>query len=538
MKLCLESIKEKTAWESLGVMVPSYDVESVAVNTRKHPHWVHFGVGNIFRIFIGGIADRLLEAGEADTGIICAETFDHDIVDKIYKPYDNLALAVTLKADGSTKKQVIGSLAEAICADSRDTVAWNRLKQIFSDSGLQMVSFTITEKGYALESADGTYLPFVKADMEHGPEAPTGAMGVVCALLYERYQTCAAPIAVVSMDNCSHNGEKLKSAVLTMAKAWVERDLAEKEFLSYLQDESKVSFPWTMIDKITPRPAVEIAEDLEKAGIEDMHPVITEKGTYIAPFVNAEGPQYLVVEDHFPNGRPALEKAGVYMTTRGIVNEVERMKVTTCLNPLHTALAVYGCVLGFDSIAAEMQDADLVRMVKGIGLKEGMPVVCNPGILSPDAFVKEVIEERLPNRFIPDTPQRIATDTSQKVGIRYGETIKSYIEKDGTAKALVYIPLAIAGWLRYLMGVRDDGTAFSCSADPMLQELQAMMEGIVFGKPESVGDRLHPILSNKHIFGADLYEAGIGETIEQMFREEIAGPGAVRETIKKYGGNV
>lgn len=60
-------------------------------------------------------------------------------------------------------------------------------------------------------------------------------------------------------------------------------------------------------------------------------------------FVNAEGPQYL--EDRFPNGRPPLEKAGVYMTDRDTVNQVERMKATTCLNPLHTALAVYGCLL-------------------------------------------------------------------------------------------------------------------------------------------------------------------------------------------------
>lgn len=516
MKLSLETIKEKAAWEAAGIIVPSYDVEAVSVNTRTHPRWIHFGVGNIFRIFIGGIADRLLELGEADTGIICAETFDCEIVDKIYAPYDNLALAVTLRSDGTTKKQVIGSLAEAICADRKNEAAWKRLKQIFSDPGLQMASFTITEKGYA----------------------PTGAMEAVCALLYERWKTCTAPIAVVSMDNCSHNGEKLQNAVLAIAGAWVERGFAEPAFLSYLMDESKVTFPWTMIDKITPRPSDEIAKDLEQAGIEAMHPIITEKGTYIAPFVNAEEPQYLVIEDHFPNGRPPLEKAGVYMTTRAIVNEAERMKVTTCLNPLHTALAVYGCLLGFPTIASEMQDTDFVKLVRGIGLKEGMPVVCSPGILSPDAFVREVLEERLPNPFIPDTPQRIATDTSQKVGIRYGETIKSYVKKDGTAESLVYIPLAIAGWLRYLMGIRDDGSAFTCSADPMLLELQRAMDGIQFGNPDSVGDRLRPILSNRMIFGMDLYLAGIGERIEQMFREEIAGPGAVRETLKKYGGNV
>ena len=100
------------------------------------------------------------------------------------------------------------------------------------------------------------------------------------------------------------------------------------------------------------------------------------------------------------------------------------MKVTTCLNPLHTALAVYGCVLGYTLIADEMKDPLLNKLVRKIGPGEGMTVVTDPGILSPEDFVNEVINVRIPNPFMPDTPQRIATDTSQKVGIRYGETIK------------------------------------------------------------------------------------------------------------------
>ena len=297
---------------------------------------------------------------------------------------------------------------------------------------------------------------------------------------------------------------------------------------------SSSTFPWSMIDKITPRPSTEIADELEASGIESMHPVITEKKTYIAPFVNAEGPQYLVIEDKFPNGRPALEKAGVYMTDRNTVNEVERMKVTTCLNPLHTGLAVYGCLLGYTSIAAEMADTELKKLVYGIGPGEGMEVVCDPGILSPESFVKEVIEQRLPNKFIPDTPQRIACDTSQKVGIRYGETIKSYVAKYGSAEKLNYVPLAIAGWLRYLLAVDDEGKEFELSPDPMLGELREALAGVELGKPESLEDKAKAILSNANIFGSNLYEAGLGEKIEGMLREELAGPGAVRATLVKY----
>lgn len=534
MKLTLEGLKEKSSWEAVGVALPSYDVASVAEETKKAPVWVHFGAGNIFRIFIGGLADKLISEGEMNKGITCVETFDFDVIDKIYRPYDNLVLGVTLKADGSTDKQVIGSLTEAIKAQASDEAEWNRLKEIFVNPVLQMISFTITEKGYALKNAEGQYFPFIQADIDNGPQKPGSAMAVVCALLFERYKAGKYPLAVVSMDNCSHNGEKLMSSILTMANEWEKKGFVDAGFVAYLSDEKQVAFPWSMIDKITPRPAESVCEELKKTGIEDMDPVITSKRTYIAPFVNAEGPQYLVIEDKFPNGRPALEKAGVYMTDRDTVNKVERMKVTTCLNPLHTALAVYGCVLGYTLIADEMKDAELNRLVHEIGPVEGMPVVTDPGILSPKDFVDEVINIRIPNPFMPDTPQRIATDTSQKVGIRYGETIKSYVAKYGDAKKLTAIPLAIAGWCRYLLGVQDDGEKFELSADPMAGDLTAELAGIEVGKPETYTGQLKAILSNANIFGIDLYEAGIGEKIEEMFKEEIAGTGAVRATLKKY----
>ena len=302
----------------------------------------------------------------------------------------------------------------------------------------------------------------------------------------------------------SHNGEKLQASVMTVAKAWLEKGFVGQDFIDYLSDETKITFPWSMIDKITPRPHKIVEESLEKDGIEGMTPIVTSKNTFIAAFVNAERPQYLVVEDKFPNGRPALEKAGVYMTDRETVNKTERMKVTTCLNPLHTAMSVYGCMLGYDLICAEMKDEDIVALIKRLGYVEGLPVVVDPKILDPKAFIDEVIEQRLPNPFMPDMPQRIATDTSQKVGIRFGETIKSYVAEGRDLNSLVSIPLAIAGWLRYLLAIDDNGNAFEVSADPLKDELQAKLSGIEFGKPETVTDQLDGILSNASIFGSDL----------------------------------
>ena len=164
MQLSYNGLKETAGWEKAGIALPSYDPASVAEKTGKDPVWVHFGIGNIFRIFIGGIADTLLRSGEMDRGIICAETFDDEVVDRIYDPFDNLVMAVTLHGDGRTEQRVLGSLSEAVKAASEQ--GRERLREIFRSAGLQMVTFTITEKGYAMRGADGDYLPYVKKDLE------------------------------------------------------------------------------------------------------------------------------------------------------------------------------------------------------------------------------------------------------------------------------------------------------------------------------------------------------------------------------------
>ena len=130
MKLSIEGIKDKKEWEKAGIKLPSYDVEKVATATKEAPVWVHFGIGNIFRVFIGGIADGLLEEGVMDRGITCVETFDYDVVDKIYQPYDNLGLNVILHGNGTREYKVIGSLAEAVKAQAQILLARPGVSQI------------------------------------------------------------------------------------------------------------------------------------------------------------------------------------------------------------------------------------------------------------------------------------------------------------------------------------------------------------------------------------------------------------------------
>lgn len=378
-------------WEAKGYKLPTYDIEAVRTRTHENPTWVHFGGGNIFRAFPAAILNDLLNKGVYDRGVIVAETFDYEVVDKAYTPYDNLSLLVSLQTSGTIEKKVIASVTESLKADYAFD-DWSRLVDIFRNPSLQMATFTITEKGYGVPPAD----------LERGLK-PMMAMGKVTALLYERFKAGKLPLTVQSMDNCSHNGDKVKAGVIAYAKRWAEERLAPQAFVDYLEDEQTISFPWSMIDKITPRPHAKVKEMLAADGFEDNQYIETEKHTFTAPFVNSEETQYLVVEDHYTNGRPPLDQAGVIYTTRKTVDEVETMKVTTCLNPLHTAMALYGCMLNYTLISAEMNDEDIRPFIQKIGYIEAMPVVTDPGIINPYEFIGAFINRRLPN---PSCPTR------------------------------------------------------------------------------------------------------------------------------------
>ena len=509
-------------WEEKGYQLPKFDIEAVRAKTHAEPTWVHFGAGNIFRAFPAAILNEALNSGKYDRGVIVAESFDYEIIDKAYQPYDNLSLLVSLKSTGTIEKKVIASVTESLKADYQ-FADWARLQEIFRNPSLQMISFTITEKGYGV----------APADLERGL-TPVLAMGKVAVLLYQRFQAGKLPLTVQSMDNCSHNGDKVKAGVLKYAEKWVADGLVPAEFKEYLLDETRITFPWSMIDKITPRPHEKVQAMLAEDGFEDNYTLQTEKHTFTAPFVNAEETEYLVIEDHYTNGRPPLELGGVMYTTRETVDMVETMKVTTCLNPLHTAMSIYGCMLGYTLISAEMADPDIRSFIQKIGYIEAMPVVTDPGVLNPYEFIGAVLNRRLPNPFMPDAPQRIAMDTSQKLAIRFGETLKKYEARGLDKSNLVLIPLVLAGYARYLRGIDDAGNAFEPSPDPLLSELQPIVAGLEVKEGEQDFSCLKKLYARTDVFGVDIYAMGLGDQIEGMVKELYAGPGAVRRTLHKY----
>lgn len=498
MRLNDDVLKNPGELREKGYAVPEYNVARMRALTREKPQWAHFGPGNIFRAHVARAHQEMLNKGLYATGIVAFAGKGSETPGRAYQPFDNLSLCVLLKADGTMEKHLVASVAEAHALEG---AGLTRAIEVFEAQSLQMATFTVTEKGYARMSYE--------RDLGRPLAEAESLMGQVAYLLSRRMRACGAPVSLVSMDNCSQNGDKLKAAMLDLAAG-------DPTLTDYI--EKKVAFPWTMIDKITPRPDARVKAVLEEDGFEGIAPMVTPRGTHVAPFVNAEEKEYLVIEDAFPAGRPPLEKVGMYFAPRETVSKVERMKVTVCLNPLHTALAVFGCLLGYDAIWKETHDPELAKLIRLIGYGEGLPVSPDPGIITPKSFLDEVVNDRFPNPFLPDTPQRIATDTSQKVAIRFGETIKAHVSR-GDAGTLKGIPLALAGWLRYLDATDDAGNCMKLSDDPRLHELTSL----------SAAD----ICRDAGVFGTDLYEAGIAEKVLGYLAQMREGPGAVRETLKK-----
>ena len=532
---------QTAAWQKAGVTLPTYDIEAMRQATRRSPTWVHFGAGNLFRAVHAPIAQQLLDSGATNRGILAAESFDPAIIDQAYTPFDDRYLQVILKADGSMKTSLVASVAGAYPL-GEDPKPMHDLKHVFHNPSLQMVTATITEKGYALVDSLGQPLPWIAPEFEGGPAKAKSAIALITTLLLERYQAGALPLALVSTDNFSQNGERFGQAVRQMADEWIERDLAEKGFGDYLRDENKITFPLTMIDRITPNPDAEVGRRLKALGIADAEPFRTRGGTAMAPYTNTEETWYWVVEDDFPAGRPPLEKAGVHMTDKDTVNAADQMKVTTCLNPLHTALAVFGMLLGYPTMSKTVADPDLKALVTRLGYVEGLPVVEDPGIFSPREFLRQVIEIRVPNPGLPDTPARICADTSQKIPVRYGITISKYIRsRDLDTADLEAIPLIIAAWLRLLIGSDGNGTddagqLVKLSPDPRMEELQRILVDIPLNgsaKKETLAATIKSILADTSIFGTDLNATPLADKIEIFLAAMCQGNGAVANTLHK-----
>lgn len=534
MKLTLDGISaaHHAAWQEAGVRLPAFDVPAMQAAGQADPRWLHIGPGNIFRVFLARMADDMLAAGQRwpVTAVVPMDPAERD---QQLAAHDLLTLGVTLNPDGTRDLRVIAGMSEALATRREEDLA--RTRQVITSPEVGLVSFTITEKGYAVHDSDGSLSAAVTEAIASDPHAyQPHTMALVASLLLSRFEAGGAPITLMSCDNFSHNGDKLRDSILTIAQGWEEAGSVPASFVNWLSDRTQVAFPITVIDKITPRPNASVSKDLLAAGVEDAGISVLGR-TPLAGFVNTEPTEYLIIEDAFAARapRPPFEDFGAHVVAREVCDKFEHMKVTTCLNPLHTALAEAGCLLRMPTIDAEMRDPALSALVHRLGWVESLPVVSDPGVVAPADFLREVLEVRFTNPYLPDDPARIAMDTSQKMPIRFGQTLLRYRERGLDMSVLHGISLVVALWCRYLMGVADDGDPFAPAPDPLYDELHAHVAGLRLGEvtAERARAALEPIISNPALFALDLTTTPLAEQVIDDFVRLTAGPGAVRATL-------
>ena len=238
---------DKDIWKKNNVDVPTYDIEHMRSITLKEPTWIHFGAGNIFRLYIAGLQDILLRKHITDHGIIVGETFDKEIIENIYKVNDQLTLSVIMRNDGTFPLKIIASVADSYSCDSQSTDGYNKFVDYFRQEKLQMVSLTVTEKGYCIKNSKGVSGSEVAIDMlkEHGLDDKNVSISDNALMMIIRNYTKEA--GVRELERCiSKIFRKIAKEIVVNDASIKKYKITEKNLIEYL---GKKKFLYEELDK-------------------------------------------------------------------------------------------------------------------------------------------------------------------------------------------------------------------------------------------------------------------------------------------------
>ena len=378
-----------------------------------------------------------------------------------------------MSADAWTAR-VVGVVKEALHAqvDGLETVLAK-----MCEPQVAIVSLTITEKGYCHSPATGQLMldhPFIVADLQN-PHQPKSAPGVIVEALARRKAAGLPAFSVMSCDNMPENGHVMRNVVCAYARA-VDAGLAD-------WIESHVTFPSTMVDRIVPAVTPETLDKIEQlTGVRDPAGVACE------PF------RQWVIEDNFVAGRPAWEKAGAELVSDVIPFEEMKLRM---LNGSHSFLAYLGYLAGYQHINDCMGDENYRRAAHDLMLKEQAPTLKVQNVDL--ARYADLLIERYTNPALRHRTWQIAMDGSQKLPQRMLDSVRWHLADNSNFALLA---LGVAGWMRYVGGVDEQGNAIEV-CDPLLPVIQAAVQ-----QSEEGESRVKALLAIEAIFGKDLPQEG------------------------------
>ena len=432
------------------------------------PKIMHFGPGAFFRSFVASLIDKVNQKDVGHWGIIAVSLHSEDTFNKL-AGQDLIFNALSMS---STKKrtQKVSSISDFFVAKKEAQSVLNSL----SDEQIEIVSLTITEKGYHYHS-DKNQLDFsnqnIIDDLKY-PENPKTVVGFLVAGLRDRYLNGKAPFTVLSCDNLPNNGAVVQKIVLDFAQK------TDPNLANWISKE--VCFPSSMVDRITPATKNrDIKNFAEEYGIHDPALVVHE-----------EFFQW-VIEDKFSSAKPNFELAGIQIVSN--VEFHEKMKLR-CLNGTHSALAYLGYLAGFNTIAECVSDESMVNYIQHLWEKEIIPTLKTPEGENLNDYCGKLLE-RYQNPAIEHRTWQIAMDGSQKLPQRILETVSDLLKHQRNFQGLA---LAIAGWIKYVTGVDLDGEIIDVR-DPLANNF-----AIIAKKSKTSEDYVDFILDQSKVFPKNL----------------------------------
>lgn len=443
--------------------LPQYDRSKLVARI------VHLGFGAFHRAHQSVYTDILAAEHGSDWGYCEVNLIGGEQQIADLKQQDNLYTVAEMSADAWTAR-VVGVATRALHAqvDGLETVL-----DAMCEPQVAIVSLTITEKGYCHSPATGELMldhPLIVADLQN-PHQPKSAAGVIVEALSRRKAAGLPPFSVMSCDNMPENGHVTRNVVCAYART-VDAALAR-------WIEENVTFPSTMVDRIVPAVT---AETLEK--IEQLTGVRDPAGVACEPF------RQWVIEDNFVAGRPAWEKADAELVSDVVPFEEMKLRM---LNGSHSFLAYLGYLAGYQHINECMEDEHYRRAAHALMLREQAPTLKVEGVDL--AHYADLLIARYSNTALRHRTWQIAMDGSQKLPQRMLDSVRWHLAQGSDFSLLA---LGVAGWMRYVGGIDEQGQAIEV-CDPLLAVIQQAVNSSAEGEA-----RVEALLGIEAIFGREL----------------------------------